>query len=157
MPLQPATPSPAILSEFLAQLGLENDQRPIFLNFFRSDCPWCASEIPRLSEIYARHADLTLHALAVAVGHDSPEAAQSFARDKDLHIPVVTDQNGTLKAAFGIERVPAVVAINAQGLVERTYEGATEQLPGIVEQTIFALAHSSEPPEYDMIGNGCAP
>jgi hypothetical protein len=53
--------------------------------------------------------------------------------------------------------VPAVVAINAQGLVERTYEGATEQLPGIVEQTIFALAHSSEPPEYEMIGNGCAP
>lgn len=157
MPLQPATPSPTILGELLAQLGLENDERPIFLNFFRSDCPWCASEIPRLSEIYARHSDLTMHALAIAVGNDSSEAAQSFARDKDLQIPVAADTNGALKAAFAIERVPAVVAINAQGLVERTYEGATEQLPGIVEQTVFALAHDSEPPEYEMIGNGCAP
>lgn len=157
MSLQPATPAPALLSDLLSQAGLVHDGRPVFLNFFRSDCPWCATEIPRLGEIYARHADLTLYIVGVAVGGDSNESAAAFAQNKGLPFPVVADASGAVKAAFGIERVPAVVAINGQGLVERTYEGATEQLTGIVEQTLFALAHGSEPPEYDMVGNGCAP
>lgn len=157
MSLQPATPAPAITDDLLAQAGLSRDQQPVFLNFFRSDCPWCAAEVPQLSEIYARRADLPGCVVGVAVGDDTGESAARFAREKQLSFPVVADESGALRAAFGIERVPAVVAINAHGLVERTYQGATEQLPGILEQTLFALAHSSEPPEYDMIGNGCAP
>ena len=157
MSLQPATPAPAILGDLLAQLALPTQDHPVFLNFFRSDCPWCASEVPQLSDIYARHRDLTPIIIGVAVGNDDAQKAADFARDKALSFPVVADESGALKAAFAIERVPAIVAINAQGLVERTYEGATEQLPGILEQTLFALAHSNEPPQYDMIGNGCAP
>jgi peroxiredoxin len=157
MPLQPATPAPHITAELLAQLGLKEDNKPIFLNFFRSDCPWCASEMPQLSEIYARHETLGAHIIGVAVGNDTIETTSQFAREKLLSFPTIADQNGVLKSAFAIERVPAIVAINARGLVERTYEGVTEQLPGILEQTLFALAHDSEPPEYDMIGNGCAP
>ncbi len=157
MPLQPATPAPQITSQLLAQLGLSEDNKPIFLNFFRSDCPWCASEMPQLSDIYARHEKFGAHIIGIAVGNDTPETATRFAREKLLTFPTVADQNGELKTAFAIERVPAIVAIGAQGLIERTYEGATEQLPGILEQTLFALAHESEPPEYDMIGNGCAP
>lgn len=157
MPLQPATPAPHITSQLLAQLGLNDDNHPVFLNFFRSDCPWCASEMPQLSELYARHKNLGAHIIGIAVGNDTPQSATQFARDKQLSFPIIADQTGEIKAAFAIERVPAVVAIGAHGLVERTYEGVTEQLPGILEQTLFALAHGSEPPEYDMIGNGCAP
>ena len=157
MPLQPATPAPQITSQLLAQLGLIDDNQPIFLNFFRSDCPWCASEMPQLSEIYAHHEDLGAHIIGIAVGSDTPETATQFAREKLLAFPTIADQDGLLKGAFAIERVPAIVAINAQGIIERTYEGATEQLTGILEQTLFALAHDSAPPKYDMIGNGCAP
>lgn len=157
MPLQSATPAPQITAQLLDQLGLSEDNKPVLLNFFRSDCPWCAAEMPQLSDVYARHGQLGAHIIGVAVGHDTPETAAQFAREKLLSFPVIADQNGDLKTAFAIERVPAIVAINAHGLVERTYEGATEQLPGILEQTLFALAHNSEPPEYDMIGNGCAP
>ncbi len=157
MSLQPATPAPAILAELLTQLGFAPDDKPVFLNFFRSDCPWCASEMPQLSEIYARHEGLNAHIIGIAVGVDTAESAAQFARDKQLCFPTIADPSGALKTAFAIERVPAIVAVNAHNLVERTYEGVTEQLPGILEQTLFALAHESEPPEYDMIGNGCAP
>ncbi len=157
MPLQPATPAPQITAQLLAQLGLSDDNKPIFLNFFRSDCPWCASEMPQIAEIYAAHEKLGAHIIGVAVGSDTPELATRFAREKLLQFPVAADQGGELKSAFAIERVPSIVAINAQGLIERTYEGVTEQLIGILEQTLYALAHDSEPPEYDMIGNGCAP
>ena len=157
MSLQPATPAPDALDDLLQRLDLERDDQAVFLNFFRSDCPWCASEMPQLAEVYRRHEKLDFLVVGIAVGSDDEAAAQNFANAKNLDFPVAADENGALKKAFAIERVPAIVAINAQGLVERTYEGVTEQLAGILEQTIMAIAHDNAPPAYDMIGNGCAP
>lgn len=157
MSLQPATPAPDALDELLTNLDIERDGQPIVLNFFRSDCPWCASEMPQLAEVYRRHEKLDFVVAGIAVGNDSADEATNFANAKNLGFPVLADDNGSLRAAFAIERVPAIVVINAHGLVERTYEGVTEQLAGILEQTILAVAHDSTPPAYDMIGNGCAP
>lgn len=156
MPLQSATPAPAIVDEVLLELGLPNDGRPIYLNFFRSDCPWCATEMPRLSDIYARHQKLNYHAIAIACGQDSLDSATQFAQSRQISLPLYADANGALKSVFGIDRVPAIVMIGGQGLVERTFIGVTEQLPGIVEQTLYAGADGSQPPAYDMVGNGCA-
>lgn len=157
MSLQSATPAPDALDDLLQRLDVERDKEPVFLNFFRSDCPWCASEMPQLAEVYRRHAKLGFIVAGIAVGDDDETAATLFANAKNLDFPVTADPNGALKTAFAIERVPAIVAINAQGLVERTYEGVTEQLAGILEQTIMAIAHDKAPPVYQMIGNGCAP
>ncbi len=157
MPLAPATPAPAALADLLRSLDLEAETTPVFLNFFRSDCPWCQSDLPRLAEAYGRHNDLHIHVLAVAVGDDNAESATAFAAEHEWPFAVVADESGTLRAGFGVERVPTVVLVGGTGLVECTYEGATEQLAGILEQTIFAAAHGTEPPEYHMVGNGCAP
>ena len=157
MPLQPATPAPDALDDLLQNLDIERDDQPVVLNFFRSDCPWCASEMPQLADVYRRHEKLDFILAGIAVGNDSETDATNFANAKNLGFPVTADNSGQLAAAFGITRVPAFVVINAHGLVERTYEGVTEQLAGILEQTIMAVAHDHTPPAYDMIGNGCAP
>ena len=151
------TPAPAVLGELLHKAGFKVGNRPAFIVFFRSDCTWCTSEVPRLAIAFNRHLDLKVNVMGVAVGQDGEGTAQEFARDKGWHFPVVTDPDGTVKAAFGVERVPSVVLVNREGNIQRNYEGATEQLVGILEQTIFAAAHNSEPPAYNMVGNGCAP
>ncbi len=157
MPLQSATPAPEFLNAFLARAGLARDNRPVVLVFLRSDCPWCASEAPRLSDVFARAAKLDLRFVGVAGGHDSPDSAARFRDEKQLNFPVVADDNGALTTAFAIERVPSVVVLNAHGLVERTFAGVTEQLAGIVERSLGAVADDLPLPTYDMIGNGCAP
>lgn len=157
MPLQSATPAPSTLDEFLTRAGTERQNRPVVLVFLRSDCPWCASEVPRLSDVFLRQAKLGLRVVGVACGNDSAEIAEAFAREKKLEFPVVPDTDGSMRRDFDIERVPSVVIINSRGLVERTFAGVTEQLPGIVEQTLGAVADDSPPPFYEMVGNGCAP
>jgi peroxiredoxin len=157
MPLQSATPAPAVLDDFLASAGLSRGHRLTVLVFLRSDCPWCASEVPRLSDVFARGAKFDLLVLGIAGGTDSPETATRFAGEKALVFPVVTDQTGELRSAFAIERVPTIVIINGSGLIERTFEGVTEQLGGIVAQTLSSVANNTTPPQYSMIGNGCAP
>lgn len=158
MPLQPATPAPAALQDLLTQLGLSSNGHPVFLLFFRSDCPWCASEVTHLAEVFARTSHkFSTHVVGIAGGEDDEATARQFAKEKNWPYPVAVDTNGALRSAFGITRVPAIVAINGHGLVERTYEGVTEQLSGILEQTVLSAARGTTPPEYDMIGNGCAP
>lgn len=157
MPLQSATPAPSVLDEFLARASIERENRPVVLVFLRSDCPWCASEVPRLSDVFARNAKLDLAVLGVACGHDTAETAARFQSEKQLKFPVVPDEGSVLRESFAIERVPSVIVINSRGLVERTFEGVTEQLTGIVEQTLGAVADDAPPPFYEMVGNGCAP
>lgn len=155
--MQSATPAPAVLDDFLARAPLSNSNPPTVLVFLRSDCPWCASEVPRLSDVFGRMSKLELRVLGIAGGTDSPATATRFAQEKALNFPVVADESGELRSAFAIERVPSVVVINSSGLIERTFEGVTEQLTGIVAQTLSAVASDATPPQYNMVGNGCAP
>src|SRR5207237_4750692 len=45
---------------------------------------------------------------------------------------------------FGLIRVPTLVLVDAKGMVSCIYEGASEQLAGVVEQTIMAAVRRSE-------------
>jgi peroxiredoxin len=128
---------------------------PVLLNFFKSDCSWCQVEMPKLAEVYRRLTDLDLHVVGVAVGEEAAQAEQ-FAREKKLDFPVVADA-GETGAAYGLERVPTLVLIDAAGIVAQIYEGSSEQLAGIVEQTMLAAVHGHELPDFSLVGNGCAP
>ena len=87
MPLQPATPAPAALDELLQKLEIERDDQVIILNFFRSDCPWCASEMPQIADVYRRHEKLDFVVAGIAVGSDSDEDATNFANAKISAFP----------------------------------------------------------------------
>lgn len=128
---------------------------PVLLNFFKSDCSWCQVEMPKLADVYRRLADLDLHIVGVAVGEEAAQAEQ-FALDKELDFSIVADA-GETGAAYGLERVPTLVLVDAAGIVAQVYEGSSEQLASIVEQTILAAVHGHELPDFSLVGNGCAP
>jgi peroxiredoxin len=133
--------------------------QPVLLNFLKSTCPWCQLEMPRLAKVYAhtKSQGINIPVLGVFVGSDTTESATRFAENCGLEIPLAIDTTKSLREAFAIARVPSLILIDAKGNVSRIYEGATEQLGGIVEQTILAAAHGNPPPNYEMIGNGCSP
>ena len=132
--------------------------KPVILNFFHSGCAWCRTELPKLAEIYARHEDKTPVAIVgIAVGEDTIDNARQFASDQNLNFPIIVDADRTLRAAYGLERVPTVVFVDESGLVQRIYEGSSEQLGGIVEQALLSAARGDELPDFALVGNGCAP
>ena len=129
---------------------------PVLLNFYNSTCPWCQTEMPRLADVYRRQEEVSVHILGVVTADDQTTAA-AFAKDKRIEFPSVLDSEHQVSAAYAIERVPTVLLIDAEGFVSRVYEGASEQLAGVVEQTLLAAAGGAELPEYHLIGNGCGP
>jgi peroxiredoxin len=130
---------------------------PMVLNFFHTGCTWCRAMIPQLDNIYDRLVNLDVPILGIVVGEDTPETARAFARENDINILLGVDEDRSIRAAYGLERVPTVVLLDAEGFVVRVYQGSTEQLPGLVEQAIYALARGDEAPEISLVGNGCAP
>ena len=127
---------------------------PVLLNFFTSNCTWCRSEMMNLAEVYRRVENMPVVIMGVCVGQDAATAAQ-FAAEQQLDIPVFTDDGGQSQTLFQLERVPTLILLDAEGKVACIYEGATEQLAGIVEQTILAIANNQQLPEYSLVGNGC--
>lgn len=134
--------------------------KPVLLNFFNSTCPWCQTEMPRLAELYRRLNDdkeVDVAIIGVVVGQDTPYSAAQFAAEKQLDFPMAVDVDGAARTAYQLERVPTLVLVDGQGVVQRVYEGASEQLAGIVEQTVLSAAGGHELPDYNLVGNGCAP
>jgi peroxiredoxin len=129
---------------------------PVLLNFFRTDCTWCTVELPKLANAFRRHHDVAVHFLGVASDSDVALIEQ-FSREQQLDFPVLHDSSGETMRAYNIERVPTFIVVDADGTVTRIYEGSSEQLAGIVEQTLMAAARGDEMPEYSLVGNGCAP
>ena len=107
-----------------------------------------------LAYVY-RHVDnVQIKIIGVLVGQDAATAAR-FAEEQNVDIPMLTDSASESQTAFQLERVPTLIFLDAEGKIACVYEGATEQLAGIVEQTILAIAGDQKLPEYSLVGNGC--
>jgi peroxiredoxin len=127
---------------------------PVLLNFFKSTCAWCQTEMPWLADIYRCMASVHVQVIGVVVGKDDAASVERFAHDKTLNFPLAVDNERQVRAAYGLQRVPSLVLIDAEGKVARVYEGSSEQLAGIVEQTVLAAARGDSPPDYYLVGNG---
>lgn len=128
--------------------------KPVLLNFFKSTCPWCQAEMPKLGEVYRRHADLEVQVFGIVIGKDDETSAARFAAEKGLDFPLAVDTQKTVRELYPLRRVPTIVLIDAEGNIQRVYEGSSEQLSGIVEQTMLAAARGDQPPDYYLVGNG---
>jgi peroxiredoxin len=130
---------------------------PVVLNFFHTGCTWSRAMLPQLDTVYDKYPELDVTMLAIAVGEDTPESVRAFVHEQDINIFTGIDSDKSIRAAYGLERVPSVVLIDREGRVDKIYQGSTEQLPGIVDQAVLALADTEETPDFTLIGNGCAP
>jgi peroxiredoxin len=129
---------------------------PVLLTFFRTDCTWCHVEMPKMANAFRRHPDFAVEVLGIALDNDRT-LVDAFANEQQLDFTILHDSSGESARAYGIERVPSIVLVDSEGSIARVYEGSSEQLAGIVEQTLMAAARGDELPEYALIGNGCGP
>ena len=89
-------------------LNLQNLKgQPVLLTFFKSTCPWCQQEMPRLAKVYARMKEQGIHVplAGVVVGSDTPESARRFAQHAGLAIPLSLDSDKKA-SRFALPRPP---------------------------------------------------
>lgn len=144
------------LQDVKIELSAQNGH-PVVLVFFTEKCVWCRTEMPRLGEIYRHVKHDQVHVFGIHSYNGDAASTKQFAKEYNLEFPVLLDPDGIATRAYEIARVPTVIVVNGDGTIARVYEGVTEQMAGILEQTILAAAGHRELPEYSLVGNGCAP
>jgi peroxiredoxin len=112
------------------KVGLDNPQseKPLFLVFWATWCPFCEEAIPRLKEIYSAYSPKDLTILAINPGvNDSLRKTQLYVEKHHIPYPVVYDEGGVISKSFGINGVPTIIIVDKIHIV-RHRDGIPENI-----------------------------
>jgi peroxiredoxin len=97
--------------------------RPVFLNFWRTDCPPCVRELPAFQQFIEEQGESGAVVLAVNQGEDADDIA-AFLDDLGVAgIPVLLDRNLSLRRTYPVNAMPTTYFIDSDGVVQHTKIG----------------------------------
>lgn len=99
---------------------LPHDGRPALVLFVFSLCPRCSSEAAAVSAL-ARQRDLDL--VLVDSPAETPSIANAYVARLGLSGPILLDKRGALAARFGLDVSPALLLVDARGIVRDVWLG----------------------------------
>jgi peroxiredoxin len=98
---------------------------PVVLAFYKASCPTCQFTFPFLQRIYAegKSGRLTLW----GISQDEPDETRSFAARYGIAFPLLIDDHPyAVSSAYGVEFVPAIFIVAADGTVAVSDFGFTK-------------------------------
>jgi thiol-disulfide isomerase/thioredoxin len=116
------------------KVSLDNPgiEKPVFLVFWATWCPFCETAIPRLKEIYSTYSPKDLTFLAINPGvNDSLRKTQLYVEKHQIPYPVVYDEGGAISKSFGINGVPTVIIVDKNDIVRHR-----DGIPDNIERAI---------------------
>ena len=94
--------------------------RATILNVWATWRRWCGRELPLLARYAAAHARMRVVALDE---YGTPALVQAWLRAHPTHPPVLFDGPGALSHAYGIDLLPATLALDVHGRIRRIVRG----------------------------------
>lgn len=90
--------------------------RVALINFWATDCPICARELPEMLRTYDKFHGRGVEFIAVAMPYDPPNYVVSYAARNRLPFTVALDPAGEIAKAFGDVRLtPTTFVIDKRG------------------------------------------
>ena len=90
------------------------DKSPVLLVFWATWCPYCIEEMPKLVRLQKEYGD-KLKILAIDI--QEPRArVVSFARNRNIDLTILLDEEGDVSANYGLAGVPTLVLIDKDGM-----------------------------------------
>lgn len=103
---------------------LENDGRPVIVNFWASWCRPCVAEMPALDAA----ADNNSNVLFLGIAADDTEAnASAFADEIGVGYPLGIDTTGIIAADYQVFGLPATYAIGSDGNIAEIAYGQLDE------------------------------
>jgi thiol-disulfide isomerase/thioredoxin len=110
--------------------------KPVVINFWASWCPPCTDELPYFQRVEELYGD-KVRVITVDWAED-PQTALGYLRDKHLDLPLVSDRQSKIYAAYSLSEVPDTVVLDAAGNVSYVSVGGLswQELTQAVEHAL---------------------
>ena len=100
----------------------DETQKKTLINFWGSWCEPCKREMPALETAYSTHKDDGFTVISINLGQ-SDFVTQQFVKQYNLTFPVLIDQDGSIKEAYHVGKLPASFLVDEDGIIEQVHEG----------------------------------
>ena len=127
-----------------ALLGQDPDGKPVTLDawrgklvvvaFWNSKCAYCLVEVPTLQNLQEVVGIRQLQVVVVNLNDSGKDWNGMLRQMRGFDIVQARDAAGSVAAAWGVQMFPNLWLVDAEGRVQRHYEGyLADALPGILE------------------------
>ena len=130
--------------------------RVVLLEFWATWCPHCRSDQAAVNDIARRFSGEGLVVLAVDVG-EPEKTVRKFLQAHPSACPVALDENKSLSARFGKHGVPYYVAIDRDGFIAGTQEGAAGEDSLVSMLSLAGLDLHPDTPRSNALRSDAAP
>jgi thiol-disulfide isomerase/thioredoxin len=115
--------------------------KPVVVNYWATWCIPCRSEMPRIVAASAQYGS-SVHFLGVDV-EDDAKAAETFARERGVNYPLLSDPRGAIRSAQRIVGLPVTQFYRADGALAFVNNGEIQA--GDLKQRIQELLIVGKP------------
>lgn len=97
--------------------------RPVALHFWAEWCPVCRAEAHTVTRVMQDHPVLT-----IAMQSGAPADVARVLKERRLDWPTLVDTDGAIAQRYGLPGVPALVVLDAQGMIRFVEVGYTSEI-----------------------------
>lgn len=125
------------LGQFNGSTNQSVGQSVIWLMFFTSWCPYCATEAPMTEGILETYIDTGLVNIGIGQQWDEPYSCESWGETFGLSYPILDDSESDGFSLFGVTSIPHNIVINHN--MEIVYSNAGSDIGPVVNAIEAAL------------------
>jgi peroxiredoxin len=99
--------------------------KPVMLNFWALDCPYCLDEMPLLQTTYLNESSKTDGIVLLTVNmKDSTLAIKNYFNSKSFTLATLLDSGSKVTQTYGISGIPTTFFIDREGIIRHIKRGA---------------------------------
>ncbi|WP_410489349.1 peroxiredoxin family protein [Bacillus sp. DTU_2020_1000418_1_SI_GHA_SEK_038] len=95
--------------------------KKVILNFWATWCPPCKAEMPAMQNFYEEVDD---EIVILAINIDPEYDVAGFAKEMDIHFPILLDDKDEVNTAYKILTIPTTFFINEKGIITHKHLSA---------------------------------
>lgn len=112
----------------------------VLMSFFATYCVPCKKEMPELVRLFKTYEKQGLGVVLVSIDKslEKRKVVEELAKENQVTFPVLHDRFGVVGRRYKAERLPYVLFLDQQGVIQKVHIGYTEEMKAALENEVRA-------------------
>jgi thiol-disulfide isomerase/thioredoxin len=118
----------------------KDPKKLVLMSFFATYCVPCKKEMPELVRLFKTYETQGLGVTLVSIDKslEKRKVVEELAKENQVTFPVLHDRFGVVGRRYKAERLPYVLFLDQQGVIQKVHIGYTEEMKAALENEVRA-------------------